>query len=96
MNSEENGAAISVFLSFSSADYEIARDLLRELRRRQAHVWDYSRRGDELPVGASLSVELQKRIESSDYFVALMTPHKPTVVLSQPAASKPMAGALVV
>jgi hypothetical protein len=28
--------------------------------------------------------------------VALMTPNKPTVVLSQPAASKPMAGALVV
>src|SRR6476661_5728759 len=28
--------------------------------------------------------------------VALMTPNKPTVVLSQPAASKPMAGALIV
>ena len=28
--------------------------------------------------------------------VALMTPDKPTVVLSQPAAPKPMAGAVVV
>jgi nucleoid-associated protein YgaU len=51
--------------------------------------------GKQAPSKQSVAVVIERR--STDRpVVALMTPGKPTVVLSQPAAPKPMAGAVVV
>ena len=51
--------------------------------------------GKQAPSKQSVAVVIERR--STDRpVVALMTPRKPTVVLSQPAAPKPMPGALVV
>ena len=61
-----------VFLSYASADKEIAHKILNELRQRNIHVgFD----AYELQPGDSIAQALEKTISASDYLVVLLSPH---------------------
>jgi tetratricopeptide (TPR) repeat protein len=64
-----------VFISFSQKDSKEVRTLHFELEQQGVDVWDYSKRGEGLPLGKPLDLSLKKRIDSSDYFIAVITPN---------------------
>ncbi|MCX6842182.1 MAG: tetratricopeptide repeat protein [candidate division WOR-3 bacterium] len=62
-----------VFISFSSRDIAFARELFDSLMRQPVDVWDYSQRGEEIPVGSPIPTYLREQIAASDYFVPLLS-----------------------
>ncbi len=61
-----------VFLTFASADKEIAQKIVDELRERNIHVWFDAY---ELQPGDSIAQALEKTISASDYLVVLLSPN---------------------
>jgi hypothetical protein len=61
-----------VFLSYASADKEIAHKIVKELRERNVNIgFD----ADELQPGDSIAKALEKTISASDYLVVLLSPN---------------------
>lgn len=61
-----------LFLSYATADREMARSIAEELRRHGLQVWfdEY-----ELKVGDSLAEKIRDAISSSDYLIVLLSHH---------------------
>lgn len=66
-------ASPSVFISFSERDNSTIRELFAGLGIQRVDFWDYSDAGQELHPGESLQPALAARIDSSDYFVAIIS-----------------------
>ena len=62
-----------IFVSFSSRDIEVARKLFYSLKSQHLEVWDYSRPGDEIPLGTRIQEVLERQIDGCDYMVALLS-----------------------
>jgi tetratricopeptide (TPR) repeat protein len=62
-----------VFISFSSRDKEFVRKLFYSLKSQNIDVWDYSQKGDEIPLGHSLPLYLEEQISTSDYFIPIIS-----------------------
>lgn len=62
-----------VFISFSGKDRPKIRKLFGALKLQQVDVWDYSRAGQELPLGHDLSDALKQKIDSCEYFIAVIS-----------------------
>lgn len=60
-----------VFISFSSRDRIFARKLFYSLKSQGIDVWDYSQRGEEIPLANAITEYLEKQIDASDYFIAV-------------------------
>jgi hypothetical protein len=60
-----------VFISFSSRDRIFARKLFYRLKSQGIDVWDYSPRGEEIPLANPITEYLEKQIDASDYFIAV-------------------------
>ena len=63
----------SVFISFSERDNATIRELFVGLGIQRVDFWDYSDAGQELQPGESLQPALAAKIDSSDYFVAVIS-----------------------
>jgi tetratricopeptide (TPR) repeat protein len=62
-----------IFVSFSSRDIAIARKLFYSLKSQQLDVWDYSRPGEEIPLGTRIQEVLERQIDGCDYMIALLS-----------------------
>ena len=62
-----------VFISFSGQDRPKIRKLFSALQLQKADVWDYSDEGQELPLGHDLSDALKEKIDSCEYFIAIIS-----------------------
>ena len=74
----------TVFISFSQRDLSDVRELFAGLRIQRVDVWDYSDAGQELTAGAWLNDGIRNKIDSCDYFVAVISANSiaaPTPVL---------------
>jgi tetratricopeptide (TPR) repeat protein len=63
-----------VFISFSSKDRPVGK-LFSALRVQNVKCWDYSAKGQELPLGQPLGACLKSKIDSCDYFIAVISPN---------------------
>lgn len=63
-----------VFISFSSKDLPVGK-LFSALQSQSIKVWDYSAEGQELAVGHRLSSLLKSKIDSCEYFIAVISPN---------------------
>src|SRR5687768_10731801 len=66
-------ASPSVFISFSERDNSTIRELFAGLGIQRVDFWDYGDAGQELHPGESLQPALAAKIDSSDYFVAIIS-----------------------
>ncbi len=64
---------VKIFVSFSGQDQLDVRKLFDALRAQGFDVWDYSRAGQELPLGRLLDEGLTERIADCDYFIAVVS-----------------------
>lgn len=62
-----------LFVSFSSKDEEAFSMLLSSLAVQHVNVWDYSREGEQLPLGHHLKGSLAGKIKLCDYFLAIVS-----------------------
>jgi tetratricopeptide (TPR) repeat protein len=62
-----------LFVSFSSKDHKEVRELFSNLRAQNIHVWDYSKHGQELPLAQRVDAALAERIDSCEYFIAVVS-----------------------
>ncbi len=62
-----------LFVSFSSKDQKEVRELFSNLRTQNIHVWDYSKYGEELPLAQRVDAALAERIDSCEYFIAVVS-----------------------
>lgn len=62
------------FVSFSSKDTDFVSKLLASLRLQEVEYWDYSDPVQDTPLGADLPSDLRRRIDGSDFFIAILTP----------------------
>jgi Tetratricopeptide repeat. len=65
----------NLFISFSSRDQSEVRKLFFALEIQNISFWDYSDEGQELPLAHELDTSLKEKIDSSEYFIAIITPH---------------------
>jgi len=65
----------TVFVSFSQRDQTKVRELFAGLGIQRVDVWDYSDAGQELQAGESLKEALRAKIDSCDYFLAVISGH---------------------
>jgi tetratricopeptide (TPR) repeat protein len=63
----------AVFVSFSGSDARSSRKLISALERQECNVWDYSQDGEDIPPGAEIAQECLRRIDASDYFLAVLS-----------------------
>jgi tetratricopeptide (TPR) repeat protein len=75
INSIQSSQQPRLFLSFSGRDRFFVARLMYSLERQGAIIWNYSRAGEEVPLGAELTSELKRRIDESDYFLPIITPN---------------------
>jgi len=64
-----------VFISFSGKDQRKVRQLFSALEIQNVPVWDYSDEGQELPIAQDLGISLKAKIDSSEYFIAVISPN---------------------
>src|SRR5215211_2155051 len=62
-----------VFISFSGKDRPKIRKLFSALELQKSDVWDYSKAGQELPLANDLSDALKRKIDSCEYFIAVIS-----------------------
>lgn len=62
-----------VFISFSGQDRPKIRKLFSALELQKADIWDYSDAGQELPLAHDLSEALRRKINSCEYFIAVIS-----------------------
>ncbi len=62
-----------IFISFSGKDRPKIRKLFSALQLQKADIWDYSDAGQELPLGHDLSKALKEKIDSCEYFIAVIS-----------------------
>jgi tetratricopeptide (TPR) repeat protein len=62
-----------LFVSFSSKDQKEVRELFANLESQNIHVWDYSNYGQELPLAQRVDAALAERIDSCEYFIAVVS-----------------------
>jgi tetratricopeptide (TPR) repeat protein len=62
-----------IFVSFSSRDIAVARRLFYSLKSQLLDVWDYSRPGEEIPLGTRIQEVLERQIDGCDYVIALLS-----------------------
>lgn len=64
-----------VFISFSGKDQRKVRQLFSALEIQNVLVWDYSDEGQELPIAQDLGASLKAKIDSCEYFIAVISPN---------------------
>lgn len=64
----------NLFISFSSRDQSKVRRLFAGLELQNVSVWDYSDAGHELPLAQDLKSSLKAKIDSCEYFIAVISP----------------------
>ena len=64
-----------VFISFSGKDQLKVRKLFSALEIQKVPVWDYSDDGQELPIAQNLGASLRAKIDSCEYFIAVISPN---------------------
>src|ERR1044072_5653480 len=64
-----------LFISFSSKDQAKVRRLFAALEIQQVSVWDYSDEGQELTLAHELRASLKAKIDSCEYFIAVISPN---------------------
>ncbi|MFH1843637.1 MAG: TIR domain-containing protein [bacterium] len=64
----------TVFLSYSSRDKGLVRQLAARLRGQDLTIWIYEDEGQEIPVGSVVLEELKRRIDRADYFIPIASP----------------------
>ncbi len=62
-----------LFISFSSQDQKEVRELFSSLKAQNINVWDYSKYGQELPLAQYVDAALAERIDSCEYFIAVVS-----------------------
>lgn len=67
--------APNLFISFSSKDKSEVRKLFFALEIQKISFWDYSDEGQELPLAHELDDSLKEKIDSCEYFIAIISPH---------------------
>ncbi|MBN2103768.1 tetratricopeptide repeat protein [bacterium] len=62
-----------VFISFSSKDKPYVRKIFYRLKSQNIDIWDYSHRGEEIPLGGHIPTVLREQIDQSDFFITVLS-----------------------
>jgi hypothetical protein len=62
-----------VFMSFSSKDRPDIQEIISQLELQNIGVWDYSKEGQEIKLGASIPKELRENVGKCEYFIAIVS-----------------------
>lgn len=72
-----------LFVSFSLQDADAVQMLFSALSHQGLGVWDYSREGEQLPLGRPVTESLLDKIDLCDYFLAVVSPSSTDEVLGR-------------